>query len=310
MAFKNPCDLEDEVMNTGTECDDNFDPLAMTILMDLSVEFTPEDVAGDMLTLLKEAAHASGRDRILPVFGNLAPIADIQNTNADNVIETMPSGKMGFVRSGKLTRVLVTDGGGDCLEKIFYALNGKKGKGFIDVSSSNQVKMYEKDNGNFGAFPLDLVDAPLPVQADFSVTGKRGLRFTVDPRYFIKKARIFQSDQDLLDLQGLVPTALTQGVGPNTVTQIFINVTSICGLTDLVAEFPTEIAHANNFVVKKAGVVVTPSAAAVIAGQVRLTVATQASADQLVVTGGPALNLFTNGIENFDITKGFTAIIP
>lgn len=310
MAFKNPCDLDDEVINTGTECDDNFDPLAMVLLGDLSIEFTPEEVAGDMLALLKTGIHAAGRDRILPIFGNLAPIADIQNTNGDNVIETMPSGKMGLVRSGKLTRVLITDGGGDCLEKIFYALSGKKGKGVIDISSSNQVKMYEKPNGNFGFFPLDLLDAPLPVQADFSVTGKRGLRFNMDPKYFVKKAKVFKSDQDLLDLGGLVNVALSQGTGPNTTTQIFINVLSICGLTDLVAEYPDTIADVDNFVVKEGGVVITPSAAAVVNGQVRLTVATQTSGDDLVVTGAPAATLYANGIEGWDITTGFTAEIP
>lgn len=311
MAFLNPCDLNEEIVNTGTECDDAMGPTSLIILGDTSVEFTPTQVAGGMLAVLETAIAAAGKNRIFPLFGNNVPVRDIQNTNGDNVLETLPDGSTAFVRSGKFTRLFATKEGGDCLAKIYYALNGST-KGFIEIDGNNKVKMRKLANGNYGFFPTNMIDAPLPTLADYSVVFKNAIRFNFDPKYYVKEGIIFQSDEDLQSLSGLVNAEITKGTGAISTTKIYVKVRTICALTDLVADFPTEIIILSNFSLKNntTGLAVVPSAAAIVAGEVEFTVALQTSANTITITGAAASVLKTNGISGYDIVTGVTVTIP
>jgi hypothetical protein len=311
MAFLNPCDLDNEIVNTGTECNDAMGPTAMIILGDPSIEYTPQQIAGGMLAVLQADTHESGRNRIFPIFGNNVPVRDIQNTNEDNILETMPDGSTAFVRSGKFTRLFATKEGGDCLSKAFYRLNGSS-LGFIEVDGNNKVKMRKLANGNYSFIPTNMIDAPLPTLADYAVVFKNAIRLNFDPKFYIAEAVTFQSDEDLLSLRGLVNAEITQGATTITTTKLYINVASQCGSTDLIEEFPTEIVEIDNFIVFNVtdNAAVTPSAAAIVSGQVELTVTAQTSADVIRVTGAAASVLSGNGIDGFDIVKGCLITIP
>ena len=295
MAFENPCLLDENVVNTGTECNDAMGPTALILLGDNSIEFTPEQVAGGMLATLETAIHAAGKARVYPLFGNNAPIRDIQNTNGDNILEEMPDGSTAFVRSGKFTRLFLTKEGGDCLAKILYQMNGAS-LGFIEVDANNKVKMRKLANGNYGFIPVNMIDAPLPSLASFSEVFKNAFRMNFDPKYYVKEAVTFVSTEDLTGLQGLINAGVLAGTTPSTTTDLYVAVKSLCAATDLVAEFPTQIADADNFIVKEGTTVITPSAVAVVNGQVKITIAAQTAGDIITISGAAASVLNANGV--------------
>lgn len=311
MAFLNPCDLAEEIVNTGTECDEAMGPTSLLILGDTSVEFTPQQVAGGMLAILQTAIHAAGAARIFPLFGNNVPVRDIQNTNGDNVLETLPDGSTAFVRSGKFTRLFATKEGGDCLSKILYALNGST-KGFIEIDGNNKVKMRKLANGNYGFFPTNMIDAPLPTLADYAVVYKNAFRMNFDPKYYIKEGKVFQSDEDLQSLSGLVNAEILAGDTATTTTKAYIKVQTVCALTDLVAEFPTEIVELDNFVLYNVtdSATITPSAAAVVGGELEFTFTAQTSTDVIRITPASAATWKGNGIEGYEATAAITVTIP
>lgn len=311
MAFLNPCDLDNEIVNTGSECNDAMGPTAMIILGDPSVEYTQANIDGGMLAILLADTHENGNARVFPIFGNNVPVRDIQNSNEDNILETMPDGSTAFVRSGKFTRLFATKEGGDCLSKAFYALNGSR-LGFIEVDNNNKVKMRKLANGNYSFIPTNMIDAPLPTLADYAVVYKNAIRLNFDPKYYIKEAATFQSDEDLLSLKGLVNAEITKGTTAITTTKLYVKVDSICGSTDLVAEFPIQIVDLGNFIITNVtnNTVITPVSAAIVSGQIEFTVAIQTSANVINVKGNKASVLYTNGIIGFDIVKGVNITIP
>lgn len=309
MAFENPCLLDENVVNTGTECNDAMGPTALILLGDTSIEYTPEQVAGGMLATLETSIHAAGKARVYPLFGNNAPIRDIQNTNGDNVLEEMPDGSTAFVRSGKFTRLFLTKEGGDCLAKILYQMNGAS-LGFIEVDANNKVKMRQLANGNYGFIPVNMIDAPLPSLASFTEVFKNAFRMNFDPKYYVKEAVTFVSTEDLTGLSGLINAGVFAGATPATTTELYVAVKSLCAATDLVAEFPTQIADADNFIVKEGTTVITPSAVAVVGGEVKFTIAAQTAGDVITVSGAAASVLNANGITGFDIVQGVSITIP
>ena len=306
MSFENPCLIDENVVNTGIECNDAMGPTALIILGNTDIEFTPAQISGGMLAVLDTACHAAGKARIYPVFGNDAPIRDIQNTNGDNVLEEMPDGSSAFVRSGKFTRLFLTKEGGECFAKVLFAMNGAN-LGFIEVDANNKVKMRKLANGNYGFIPTNMIDAPLSTLASFTEVFKNAFRMNFDPKFYIKEAVILQSTEDLTGLSGLVNVGITAGATASTITKIRINVKSLCGGTDLVQDFPTQIVALTNFVVKQGGVTKAITSAAIASGQLELTgTFTVGTAD---VTGAAASVLKTNGISGFDVVQGATVTI-
>jgi len=309
MAFDNPCQLDENIVNTGTECNEAMGPTALILLGDTNIEYTPQQVEGSMLDVLETAIHAAGKARVYPLFGNNAPIRDIQNTNGDNVLEEMPDGSTAFVRSGKFTRLFLTKEGGDCLGKILYQMNGST-LGFIEVDANNKVKMRKLANGNYSFIPVNMIDAPLPSLASFTEVYKNAFRMNFDPKYYIKEAVTFVSTEDLTGLSGLVSAGVFAGTQAASSTFVFVKVQSLCANTNLVAEFPTQIVEVDNFVVKEGSTVITPSAVAVVGGEVKITFAAQTSGDVITVTGAAASVLNANGITGFDIVSGVSITLP
>ena len=301
MAFENPCQVDENIVNTGTECNEAMGPTALILLGDTGIEYTPEQVEGSMLDVLETAIHAAGKARVYPLFGNNAPIRDIQNTNGDNVLEEMPDGSTAFVRSGKFTRLFLTKEGGDCLSKILYQMNGST-VGFVEVDANNKVKMRKLANGNYSFIPVNMIDAPLPSLASFTEVYKNAFRMNFDPKYYIKEAVTFVSTEDLTGLSGLVSAGVFAGTAISTPTKVYVKVKSLCANTDLVAEFPTQIVDTDNFVVKQNGAVLTISAAAVVDGELELT-GTFAYTSVVTVSGALASVLNANGITGFDIVQ-------
>lgn len=308
MSFENPCLLDENVVNTGTECNDAMGPTALILLGDTSIEFTPAQVAGDMLATLETAIHAAGKARVYPLFGNNVPIRDIQNTGGDNVLEEMPDGSSAFVRSGKYTRLFLTKEGGDCFAKILYAMNGAS-LGFIEVDASNKVKLRKLANGNYGFIPVNMIDAPLPTLSSFTEVFKNAFRMNFDPKFYIKEAVTFVSTEDLTGLMGLINAGIFASATPSTTTKVYVEVKSLCASTDLVNTYSLQIADLDNFVLKQNNVVVTPSAVAIVGGST-LEFTGSFAAGTVNVAGAAASVLNANGITGYDIVQSLDVTIP
>lgn len=308
MSFENPCLLDENVVNTGTECNDAMGPTALILLGDTSIEFTPAQVAGDMLATLETAIHAAGKARVYPLFGNNVPIRDIQNTGGDNILEEMPDGSSAFVRSGKYTRLFLTKEGGDCFAKILYAMNGAS-LGFIEVDASNKVKLRKLANGNYGFIPVNMIDAPLPTLSSFTEVFKNAFRMNFDPKFYIKEAVTFVSTEDLTGLMGLINAGIFASATPSTTTKVYVEVKSLCASTDLVNTYSLQIADLDNFVLKQNNVVVTPSAVAIVGGST-LEFTGSFAAGTVNVAGAAASVLNANGITGYDIVQSLDVTIP
>ena len=302
MSLVQNCDDDVLVVNTGTKGNKAMGPVAALVFADISKEYTAADIAGDFLAKLTTDTAAAGKARIYPVFGQLVPIRDIQNTVAANVKETFPDGSTAFVRNGLYTSVFVTKEGGECLGKIFFAMNGSA-LGFIAIDGNNQVKMRKLANGNFGFFPTNMIDAPLPTLASYTEVYKNAIELNYDPKYYVKQAAVLTSTQDLTGLQGLIDVYLSKGTLVATTTKLRFYLRDLCCDGTLLADYATEAAHVNNFVVYNVtdSATITPSAAAVVSptGEepyVELTMTAQTSADVIRVSLAAAADLLANDL--------------
>lgn len=311
MAFIQDCDIEQDAVNTGSDSNKAMGPTALLIFGDTSIEYTPENVASGMLAILTADTAKAGKARVYPIFGNNVPIRDIQNTNGENVLETMPDGSTAFVKGGLYTRLFVTKEGGDCLGKILYAMNGAN-LGFIEVDANNQVKMRALPNGNFSFFPVNMVDAPLPTLASFTEVYKNALRLNFDPKYYIKQGVIFESTEDLLGLTGLINAKLVAGPA-STTTKIRFYAKDVCCNRNIGIDYDTELPIVGNFVLTNAGVTVTPSGSVLVANSgnpyVELTVSVQTGGSTVKVSLAAASVLLANGL-SFEGTNTLNVAIP
>jgi hypothetical protein len=311
MAFIQNCDIDQDTVNTGSDSNKAMGPTALLIFGDTSIEYTAEQVAGNMLATLTTATAAPGKARVYPLFGNNVPIRDIQNTNGENVLETMPDGSTAFVKGGLYTRLFVTKEGGECLGKILYSMNGSQ-LGFVEVDANNQIKMRALPNGNYSFFPVNMVDAPLPTLASFTEVYKNALRLNFDPKFYIKQGVVFQSDEDLLGLVGLIDAKLVAGPA-STTTKIRFFVKDICCNRNIGLDYDTELPDVDNFVLTNAGVTVTPSGAVLVANSgnpyVELTTTAQTGGTTVLVRLAAASVLLGNGLA-FEGTNTLSVAIP
>lgn len=311
MAFIQDCNIDQDTVNTGTDSNKAMGPTALLLFGDTSIEYTAQQVAGGMLALLTTATAAAGKARVYPLFGTNVPIRDIQNTNGENVLETMPDGSTAFVKNGLYTRLFVTKEGGECLGKVLYNMNGSN-LGFVEVDANNQVKMRALPNGNYSFFPVNMIDAPLPTLASFTEVYKNALRLNFDPKFYIKQGVVFQSDEDLLGLAGLIDAKLV--VGPaSTTTKIRFFVKDVCCNRNIAIDYATEIVEVDNFVLSNAGVAVVPTGVALVANggdpYVEATVAAQGAGTTVLVSLAAASVLLANGLA-FEGTNTLSVSIP
>lgn len=309
--FTQNCDIDESSVNTGTDGNKSMGPARMIVLGSVTKEYTAQQVAGAMLALLTTDTAAAGKLRIYPIFGESVPVRGITSTKGENKTETLPDGSMGFIQNGMYTDVYMTKEGGDCLAKAFLSMNGSQ-LGFIVIDGDNQVKMRKLANGNYGFFPTNMIDSPLPDQATFEAGFKNYLRINHDPKYSLAQSVIFQSSEDLSGLKGLIDAQLLAGPA-STTTKLRFYVKDICCGTNLGIDYDTELPLITNFSVTKAGVAVVPSGAALVANSgnpyVELTVSAQTSADVLVIAATAASVWLANGLA-YEVANSIEITIP
>ncbi len=310
MALVNPCSIAATPSNTGSECSDAMKASAMIIMLPKTTTWSNSDLA-DFTTYLKTKIHAVAASRFFPIFGNSAPIRNIKDNNEADVMETMEDGSVQFIRYGMFNRTFVTTEGGLCLAKALMAM--KNNYAFIEVDITGQVAMMKNADGTYSGFPVNLAYAPVPELANLKTSYKNQFMLSFSPNNYIKKGVVFASDttEDILGLRGLFDTEVIAGSGTHSTTNVYVDVQTICGDTDLVALYGATLAVPGNFTITKVsdGTTQVASAAAVINGEVRLTGTYTSGASYYIALAAPSV-LKAAGIEGYGGTVRATIAIP
>ena len=298
MALINPCSVDATPSNTGAECSAAMKATAMIIMVPKSAKWTNTELA-DFTGYVNTQIHAAPATRFFPVFGNAAPVRTIKDNPEADVTETMDDGSMKFIRYGMYNRTFVTTEGGIGLAKALMAM--RDNYAFVEVDITGQVAMMENADGTYSGFPVNLAYAPVPELANLKTSYKNQFMLSFSPANYIKKGKIFASDttEDILSLRGLYDTQVTKGSTTQTTTNIFVDIATIIGGTDLVALYGTELAALfASFVIKKVsdGSSVTATAGLVVSGELRLT-GTYVSGSTYTVALPTAAQLKAGGIE-------------
>ena len=313
MALLNPCNLDENIVNTGVDCDSAMLATAKLFMVPVTDRFTMADITG--VGTFTEYAQSRCQDvpakRWYPIFGSYAPINDLQEATEEDVIESMPDGSKALVRRGYFNRTFLTTKGGECFANILMRF--PRGFAFIEVDQEGKVMLYEPTTGNFGGFPTALAYGKTPTLATFTTVFKNAFYLSFKATTYIMNGKLFASDatEDILSLNGLLDVAVTASTTTQTTTHLFVNVISECSDTDLTVSFPTELPLVANFIVKlkSTGVVQTISAVAIVGTDVQLT-GTFISASVYTVQLAGADVLFTNGVIGYDGVTTATITIP
>jgi len=305
----NPCDLNIAPNNTGIDCSAAMKASAMIVMMPHGTRWTDSDIttATSFTKFLQGKVEAAPGQRWYPIFGNSAPINSITESNESDVLETLDDGSQSFIRYGMYNRTFVTTKGGLSLAAHLMSFRGSQ-YDFIEVDIIDQVAVMQNSDGSYSGFPVNLAYAPASEIANLKTTYKNRFMLSFSPKTYIQQGKIFASDatEDILSVTGLLDSQVTKGIGTQTITNILVGVSTKGSNTDLVALYPTEIALVSNFVVTSAaGAPITPTAAAVVGGQVQLT-GTYTTGTDITVALAAASVLATNGISGYD---GVTAAI-
>lgn len=312
MAMINPCNIALNVSNTGSECSDALKATAMIIFVPKSAKWLASDMTS-FTAYIDTQIHASGATRWYPIFGIGAPVTGITEANEADVIETLEDGSQAFIRYGKYNRTFMTTGGGLCLAQGLFGLGAGNNYNFIEVDQSGQVAMMVNADGSFSGFPLNLAYGASPDLSNLKTTYKNKLVLSFDPLYYIQKGKIFASSsaESILTLRGLYDTDVFTGATASTATTLFVGVKTDCAETDLVATYGATLAQLTNFIVTNhaTGAVITPSAIAIISGQIRLTGVFTSGQTFDVNLAAPSV-LKGNLIEGYEGTAHASILIP
>jgi len=319
--YNNPCDLTLNPKNTGVECDSAMLATAMLIFMPQSARWTDADVAaapynGNFTAFVEDKIHAAPSARWFPIFGNAAPINVITDANEADVTETLDDGSTVFIRYGKANRTFSTTKGGACLAQKLMQF--PQGYAFIEVDLDGKVAAYEPTSGTYGGFPTIMVKGLAPDSATLKTSFKNKMMITYDKVAYYVSGKITSPDtsENILAVNGLLDAEVTAGTkNTQSTTNIYVGVKTECANTDLVALYngtgAGKIGQVTNFVVTKKtdGSSVTPSAVAIVNGEVQLT-GTFTTATDYVVALAPAATLKANGIEGYEGIISATVSIP
>jgi len=309
MALVNPCNLAATSSNTGAECNNALKASAQIWLVPKTAFWQTADLA-DFTAFLNTKIHATAASRFYPIFGNSAPIRIITDNPAADVIEELEDGSVQFIRYGMYNRTFLTTEGGMDLARHLMGLS--QNYAFIETDIIGQVGMMKNADGTYSGFPTNLAYPPAPMLANLKTSYKNQFMLSFSPNNYIKKGYVFSSDadEDILSLRGLYDTEVTQGSGVNSITKIYVDVTTIAGGTDLVALYGATLAAVGNFVLTNAnGTPNTPSAAAVVNGEVEFTGTFATGTNITVGLAAPSV-LKAAGIVGYEGTKTLAAAIP
>lgn len=302
-AIIKACRIVNTPKNTGKECDTAMVATAMLIAIKPTVTFTLTDLQ-DPVGWLKTKIHAKDA---FPLFGQTAPIREITNDSEGDQIVTLDDGLKVFLRYGLYNRTLATTNGGLCYAAALQSFLNS-GYRIIEIDQTGQMLARKNDDGTFSGLITDFMYAPSPIMADFKSTPyKNRFSYSYSPIEFVNNGIIFKNAQALLSMMGLVDAVITEGVGPATTTNIFINVATDCAEDDLVALKGTALAsgYATTFEVEDVAALGTPvtiTAGVVESGQIKLT-GTFVSGHTYRVTGGTPAAWKAANVEGYDASE-------
>lgn len=283
-------------INTGIENDCALGLAAGVIMVPSGRKFTKADMA-DPVDFFTDAFHADASLRMLPVFKGYFDFAVARESA---VTEANPlKGTTRTIRTGGFTFTYTWESGGLCLAQQLAELQGR-GYSVIFVDQDSKFLMQKNADGTFsGLNTTDITSDFLPQSPTTST--KNILVFSVGFKDYVR-AKVFNSDVDLTDLNGLVEAEVIKV--SNTTTKLIVDVKTECAGSDLVAKYPTAIADLENFIVRRISptvAVITPTSIAVVSGHVELTVPTLTAGTYTVELATPAI-LLSNNIAGYDGT--------
>lgn len=324
MALVNPCASDDELFNTGSECNDAMDVTYTLYLVPLKDRWTSTDIAGPAgyTNFVESRTLAAPALRWLPFGGSSTEIGDIIEANVADVIETLPNGVQYRVKQGQFARTLKTAKGGLCLAKALFGNNWSK-YGFVEVDKAGKVLQVDHGTDDttqvttYGPVPLSNAYAPLPELASFTTVYKNLFFISFDPLYYVQRSIILKGDRTeaIQDVPGLLDVIVAPSpTTTQTTTTIFVTVKTECAETDLIAEYPGTtdpgLIQLVNFVLtNEDGTTNTPSAIAVVGGEIRFTGTFTTGTNITVALATPVI-LAANGVSGYEGIKAATVAIP
>lgn len=307
MSIIKACNIENTPKNTGKQCDVAMVATAMLIAMQQGLKFTDsdlEDPVGWLTTLIHQK-------KAFPLFGQKAPIREINNEAEADQIVTLDDGLKVFLRYGVYNRNFATTSGGLCYAQALQSFLNS-GYDILEVDQQGQMLARKNSDGTYSALFTDFMYSPAPTLPDFKSTPfKNRFSYSFSPVELVQNGIIFKGASALLSMMGLIDAAITIGTGTQSTTKLYIGVQSDCAEEDLVAKFGASLGtDETNFKVEDSavpGVAVTPSAAAIVSGEVELT-GTFTSGHKYKVWGADPTVWLANDIEGYDASGKYAEI--
>ncbi len=301
-------------LNSGVDAQVKMSAPALFILIPLAAKWQLSDEV-DFLEYIEARIQDVPSKRWYPLFGNKAPIRTVNDGKETDLVVTYDDGSIAFIRNGTITRTFITNKGGMAYTQFLLSINRLNNYGFIEVDKFNNIIRRVNPDGSLSALKPNACYAATPDPAGLKDEYRSGfvLNYTVEE--YVQNGQILYSTESLLDLMGLVNAT---PVNPTaTTTQLTFGIQTIGSQTDLIAALtqsggaPNPWALISNFVVTNAaGTVITPTAAAIVNGNVVLTIPTQAVDNILTIGLAPAATLAANGISGYEGTQTVNVTIP
>lgn len=309
MALLNPCISGNAIKNTGVECSDAMLATYAIIMMPKSAFWSASNEV-DFTGYVNTKLHAPAASRWYWLFGRAAKINGITDSPEGDVVETMEDGSKAFIRNGMFSRTFMTTKGGDCFAKALQAM--PHDYAFVEIDLEGKVKRMVNADGTFSGFPVNVAYAPTPELANLKTAFKNKFMLDFSPVDYINNGDIVKGDstEDILSLKGLLDTEVTTGTGTHSTTKAYVGVRTICAQTDLVALYGSTLAVAGNFVLTSAaGAPITPSAVAIVAGEIEFT-GTFTTSTNIKIALAAASVLKAAGIIGYEGITAATVPIP
>jgi len=310
------CKQGNSMKNTGGECDVAMLAPAMFLLVPDDFECDFVDLEEPM-TFFTPLLHEDKGKRIYPLFGQKAPIVTVTNSAESDVTVTLDDGTIVFLMYGIYNRTFETIKGGLCFAEALQSMLGS-GYDLIEIDIEGKILARRDGKGltlKISGLSPKFMYAPSPVLGDFKTTPyKNRFQISMSPVEMIKNGIILTGGYELLSLVGLIDVAINKGSTPSTTTKLYLDVQTLCAETDLVAKLGVKLENEDLFIVtnKATGVVITPSAAAIVNGQVELT-GVFATGQTFHVVGSSPKTWFTAtpSISGYDASEnGVDILIP
>jgi hypothetical protein len=308
-AIVKACNFQNLVRNTGKECDVSMVATAMLIATPPGLKFTQANLLNPV-PWLEGLINEVPNKRVYPLFGQQAPIRSLDNAAEGDILVTLDDGLKVFLRYGIYNRTFETTSGGLCYAKALQSLN-KSGYGIIEIDQQGQMLCRNNGDGTYSGLICDFMYAPSPMLADFTSTPyKNRFQISYSPVEMVGNGVIFEGATQLLDMMGLIDTAIKAGITLNTATKIYFGVEAECADTDLVQLLGLPLATLSNFIVlnKATQAVVVPTGIAIVNGQLELT-GVFTSGQTFIVKGSAPSIWLTNNVGGYDAQASFIEVL-